>query len=315
MENRLDRKDIMCYNYFDVEEGELESAARVNVWSFDHHMFGNAFEIVGSYNFSEKVRWLWNRSTLVSLHVQLLFVVVVNLSTPDDCIASLTKWLIDISLYIKQHNSSLSQLASQLQRHSAISYLKSARSSKGALSKVSTAEDLALADLGDEAFDFIGDHFSLPVVVVGTKSDLVASSDGLAIKRAREVQGQLRQLCLETGAALVYTSTTSNLNCAQLKTYIGHRLYPESVPAELAMEVRLSMFRAPSLSPVRRTRSTTRSSPRGSTPQSWCTSRRGCPRASTRSGASSSRAGRTGKKRCVLRAVASCSTVDCPLSD
>ena len=60
IENRVDRKDIMSYNYFDVEEGELESAARVNVWSFDHHMFGNAFEIVGSYNFSEKVRWLWN---------------------------------------------------------------------------------------------------------------------------------------------------------------------------------------------------------------------------------------------------------------
>jgi hypothetical protein len=51
------QKELISYSYFDIDEGYLESISRVNVWSFDHHIFNNAFEIIGDSNKTDKVSY------------------------------------------------------------------------------------------------------------------------------------------------------------------------------------------------------------------------------------------------------------------
>jgi hypothetical protein len=67
------------------------------------------------------------------------------------------------------------------------------------------------------------------------------------MKQARELQGRLRSICLEVGAALVFTSAGAKdqTNCAALKKYLLHRLYPEQVSTELALEVKCVDYEPP----------------------------------------------------------------------
>lgn len=88
-----------------------------------------------------------------------------------------------------------------------------------------------------EKFEFISKFYGLPLIVVGCKSDLISMEDAASIREARELQGHLRALCLEVGAALIYTTTEADLNpeaeklcnMLRLKKYIEHRLYPENL--------------------------------------------------------------------------------------
>jgi hypothetical protein len=77
-----------------------------------------------------------------------------------------------------------------------------------------------------------------PVIIAACKSDTVKSEDTATLKRAKEVQGQLRSLSLSVGCSLIYTSAVGDINCALLKKYISHTLFPENVPMDLALEVR-----------------------------------------------------------------------------
>ncbi len=163
--------------------------------------------------------------------------IVLDLSKSEECVSSLNKWLVRVAQYIKQYHTTVTPEASKFQKYSETTYLKTARTNKGNVSKPLFVEDCDQAASADDKFDFIVSKFSLPIVVVGSKADLVVANAGLSMKKAREVQGQLRSMCLEVGAALVYTSTASETNCAELKKYVMHRLYPESVVLEAGIEV------------------------------------------------------------------------------
>lgn len=167
-----------------------------------------------------------------------MFVVALDLSRAEESLPSLHRWLAKVAHYTKRYHSTVSTESSKLQKYTNTAFLKTARSNKGAVSRPVTPEEVdGQAAAPDDTFEFIVERFSLPVVVVGTKADLVVANDGLSMKRAREVQGQLRALCLEIGAALVYTSTTTETNCAALRKYVEHRLYPESITSDAGIEV------------------------------------------------------------------------------
>jgi hypothetical protein len=76
-----------------------------------------------------------------------------------------------------------------------------------------------------------------PVIMTMCKSDMVKPDDAASLKRAKEIQGQLRALSLQVGAAVIYTSAVGDLNCSQLKKYITHILYPEIILMQLSIEV------------------------------------------------------------------------------
>ena len=67
----------------------------------------------------------------------------------------------------------------------------------------------------------------IPIILVACKCEVVQVDDAASLKRAKELQGQLRELGLSVGATVVYVSSVTDINVARLKRYILHRLYPE----------------------------------------------------------------------------------------
>ena len=80
-----------------------------------------------------------------------------------------------------------------------------------------TASPLPWAQLGSQ----------VPVVLVACKADLVRADDAASLKRAKAVQGQLREVGMAVGAAVVYVSATADTNVARLTKYLVHRLFQE----------------------------------------------------------------------------------------
>ena len=160
----------------------------------------------------------------------MLFLIAVDLSKGDESLPSLLKWLTKVSLYVRKLEQSKQTKANY------ISYLKSARMNKG---NVFVAPEQAEA-IDDAKYEFIAEQFSVPILVVGTKCDLMKNSDGFSAKKARELQGQLRAICLDTGASLVYSSNPivgADATQSLLREYVLHRLYSESLALQHGIEV------------------------------------------------------------------------------
>lgn len=172
--------------------------------------------------------------------------ISLDLSQPETCITALNYWLEKVHRCVVEHHRRLAPLESTSQKNALVRYLKHARSTKGSIAAATAEEEEEVEEPPTASAEelFRADCFGAPVVVVGTKADTILADTSTAMKQARELQGRLRSICLEIGAALVYTSAASKdqPNCAALKKYLMHRLYPEQISAELAMEVHIGSF-------------------------------------------------------------------------
>jgi hypothetical protein len=178
----------------------------------------------------------------------MVFVIVLDLSQPDTCVATLVDWLQRVHSYTKGYHDSAAPTQSAASKQALLQYVKTARIKKGKAAKDAEEAEPALEALSSEDL-FIQDHFAVPILVVGNKADTVVADTSAAMKQARELQGRIRSICLEVGAALVYTSTTPTAststgagNTAVLKSYMMHRLYPDQISMELSLEVKTSYF-------------------------------------------------------------------------
>ena len=122
-----------------------------------------------------------------------VYVVAVDASQPDGCLELAKKWL-----YIVR------QLASQRPGNSTAD---------------NQTEHTQWNDMGKQ----------IPIILVASKCEVVKVDDAASLKRAKELQGQLRELGLLVGATVVYVSSAMDINVARLKRYILHRLYPEVI--------------------------------------------------------------------------------------
>ena len=168
--------------------------------------------------------------------------LVLDLSKPETCLTSLQKWLVKINSFASKYYHELSPDNAKSSKQALVDYLKNVRKTKGRVVATVTSEDTETeAEEEVEHFEgnFISEHFGLPIVVVGAKADTLVSDSSAAMKQARELQGRIRSLCLEVGAGLIFTSTAgpTTVNCAELKKYIMHRLYPAQIGMDLSLQV------------------------------------------------------------------------------
>ena len=112
----LAQKELLSYDYFYIDDDDdTTDDSRVNVWSFNDHMFEHAFDIVGKDSMRDE---------------RFVFILCVDLEKPESCVASLNKWLIKTAAYTKKYFEEFPQKAEQRKNY-AINYLKNARESKG----------------------------------------------------------------------------------------------------------------------------------------------------------------------------------------
>ena len=117
------------------------------------------------------------------------FVVAVDASQPaDTCVAAAKKWLAAVRQFVGRRDGAAPSSSSS-----------------------------SCVQLGGQ----------VPLVLAACKADLVRADDAASLKRAKLLQGQLRELGLAVGAAVVYVSATAETNVARLTRYLVHRLFQE----------------------------------------------------------------------------------------
>lgn len=192
---------------------DADAMGRVNVWMIDQHVM------------SSSLKMIWDIASSSSAAAdKYLFVIVLDLNEPPpEVVKNLRAWIkrLDVEA-VKLNVASDNDI-----------YVRSAKILKGAVRGTTPIDPTPLAP-----FQRL---FKAPLVVVGHKSDVIRTDDAIAAKAAKELQGKLRAICLESGAALIYTSSleVENLiNCGTLQRYCSHRLYPEAIPMTLNIQVR-----------------------------------------------------------------------------
>lgn len=215
------KSEILTYSFFhamDPDEGsvDVETVTRINLWSLGDQA-------------------LYGASDLVLDPVKLERVVImigIDLSLIDTCTDSLRKWLNKAKKCIESFNNNLGEDATKMRIEQNIAYNKNIRNQ----TNKSTGEVENMTELSSESNSFTGSALSIPIVVVGYKSHFVQVDDLSTMKLAKEVQGQLRSMCLSVGGTLIYTSVEKETNCTRLHKYLLHRLYPETFTTSLSIE-------------------------------------------------------------------------------
>lgn len=291
-ETSIAQKELLSYDYFYIDDDDdTTDDSRVNVWSFNDHMFEHAFQIVGSDAMRDE---------------RFVFLICVDLGNPATALASLHKWLYKAAAYFKSIFAEFPERAEAFKRET-VNYIRNAREFKGLGEGLTddyieldldqplappaegegevegegeekkgdeesaeaavegsaeekeegsaepirekTPEERAAEDALRAAetikYEFIKKYFGMPIVVVGCKSDLIAMDDAESVRSSRELQAKIRAMCLEVGAALVFSSTYIDTNLPTMKKYIEHRLYPENLllqdqQGELCMEDKIN---------------------------------------------------------------------------
>lgn len=193
--------------------------------------------------------------------------IALDLSTGPECLTSLQKWLVRVQHYCRRYHAVLGPQASRAATGRHAHHLANARRNKGAVSGADDEAAAAAAAASSSSSTSssaapLWQTLGVPIIVVGTRADhsSAVATDVSALKQSQQLQGQMRLLCLQVGAALVYTtsadannSSSSNSssgsgsnnnssgsssnsssgegsgNLALLKRYLTHRLYPEAL--------------------------------------------------------------------------------------
>lgn len=195
------KTEIVSYNYLEYEEYESDTVAKIHLWTIGLQTFDKAFEVLVSPKKTER----------------LAIIITLDL-TKDDIIETLKYWLRKSKWYSQVFHSELHEETSTKLKLSQSYYIQNIKSNKGAIFQQ------------PENVQATNDNFGLPIIVVGCKSDILKLDDVASSRKAKEIQSQLRAICLQTNSALVYTSATKNINCQKLSKYIMHRLYPDVIP-------------------------------------------------------------------------------------
>ncbi len=191
---------LLLYDRFDIDDDEKMSTSstkiqRVHVWSANNAIFDKCYEVYSNTIQDGKVMYA------VQLDMSLA------LTDTDELLLTVRKWLLDIQTHCNKlgftHDSEASNSSSP----------------KRQSTKVPT--------------------FNVPIIVIAGKCDTInggASAEAAdvsveTLRRHQELQGQLRSLCLEVGAALIYTATQgdkSKRNISTLKYYIAQKFFPDT---------------------------------------------------------------------------------------
>ena len=63
-----------------------------------------------------------------------------------------------------------------------------------------------------------------PTIVIGCKSDSIITTDALFVRKAKDLQGEMRAICILSKATLIYTSATKGTNVEKLRKIMVNQM-------------------------------------------------------------------------------------------
>jgi len=148
----------------------------------------------------------------------------------------LQKWLLRITEYIQSYYEQLPSPRQQYLKAYLLHYLSEARINKGTkFSGFDKESSDQIIPKANDSNKIIAEKFALPITIVGCKPSTMNINDASTIKKYRDTIGKIRSVALEIGAGFLVLN--ENTNSPTFKKYLLHRLYPEQISMELAIEV------------------------------------------------------------------------------
>lgn len=207
---------VVEYEYFTTDDGNI-----VNLWTFDANIRGIECKPADLEIFYNKFP-----------NEQILFVIVLDLvrTTSMNPIQVLKKYLYyikSVSMQLKAKNGAASMSEKE---QDILSYL-------GKVKSLPESETISIH------------NFGFPIAVVGITPTLTESDQYQELQRLKSWQGQIRKLCIDIGASVVFAPIVMESKesdqavisgktffSGKLKNYLMSRLYQE-VSNELQIEV------------------------------------------------------------------------------
>jgi len=182
---------------------------------------------------------------------RLAYMIALDMSTGAEVVESLRQWLVRVHRHVQRYHTHVGAETSKHAKDTNVAYLSQARANQGAvLSHIHEETEGAGAPVPLLPDSPAAQSFGVPIIVCACKCDIMYQdkSESAEVGETRDaryfqaLQGQLRSLCLEAGAALVNTSSeysgdatnggsssSRNEKIHALSQYIAHRLFPEHV--------------------------------------------------------------------------------------
>lgn len=227
-------KTFVDYNFLEVDEslildgGENVTTTPINVWSFDPQSYGGQFDFANGLNKQDKV----------------IFAIILDMSKPaNTCVQSLKKWLKFVNYKCYQLAEKFGNEYVDEKRKIADVYNNVVKSYQAGNRK-----NILIPSDANGSSETKSDNrssqtqalsiFGFPIVVIANKCDLLMNDkeDFQTIQRLKVFQGQLRYICLQAGASFICTALNRDIGISKLRKYIQHRLYPEMLVMDLALE-------------------------------------------------------------------------------
>lgn len=170
-----------------------------------------------------------------------MYIVAVDLTKREtEIIQTVRHWLRVIADQLSVYYGNISDEEVTILKQNYLHYLATVRLHKGNVANdMNTTEQDQLIATVSEKYQFANNQFFVPIVVVGCKSELLNFNDVSTLRQVKEIQGKLRQLCLDVGAALIFPNNKEqdSQKYTTLKNYLIHRLYSNNIRMELGLEV------------------------------------------------------------------------------
>ncbi|KAJ3425863.1 dynein light intermediate chain [Anaeramoeba flamelloides] len=221
------------YSYLDVSSTNDESEdiiSRIDVW-----------QINDSKNHKDLLEFAISEDTLDHLSV----VICLDTTTPWKMYSSLKKWLNVIEETLtSDHTSKIDQqklnFIKRKQMQRVLNYQKLeaeiSENEQPKLQKMNTVrkssryskKELQKLSMDDMPKDSLIKNFGIPIVVAYTKTDEMIDTQkkhSIDVDQMEYIQGKIRRLCLQYGAAFIYTSVKLDTNIDLLREYIFHLNY------------------------------------------------------------------------------------------
>eukprot|EP01129_Flabellula_baltica_P012021 TRINITY_DN5367_c0_g1_i1.p1 TRINITY_DN5367_c0_g1~~TRINITY_DN5367_c0_g1_i1.p1 ORF type:complete len:457 (-),score=104.48 TRINITY_DN5367_c0_g1_i1:34-1404(-) len=197
------------YSFIDVltDESEEDVMSRIHVWQLD-----------GDTDYKDLIPLALSDQ---NFDYSAVF-ITLDFRKPWNLIDSLNAWFEFLAEHVHKR---INPNQFKKGRKKVLKYYQTYREGK---SRAHDSVDESDDEESDLEEDLIPRNLGIPIIVVCTKCDFVEKLEverGFTNDHFVYIQTHLRKLCLEYGAALVYSSARADINCDILLHYLQHRLY------------------------------------------------------------------------------------------
>ncbi|PRP85614.1 dynein light intermediate chain [Planoprotostelium fungivorum] len=239
--SNLKKGIALDYGFVDIfaSSDDDDPISRMNLWQLE-----------GDKEYADLLTFAMGKNAIS----RSIVVITLDMSQPWNALDDLQKWLTVLEGHIKSVHQQLTPGAIDELRSNQVSdilvYNEMAAGEEGKANEAKTpmrrtrktAEELTNAVLPEGV---LTENLGVSIVVVCTKTDQMAQLEkeyNYKESHFEFIQQSIRRVCIQYGAALIYSSARKDINCDLLLSYLRHRMYGTEITSKPQLMEKEAIF-------------------------------------------------------------------------